>query len=141
MLGLRDIRTCFPVLEQQLLFDVMMLIALGSVVTVKLPSSPRVTDERHQLAAVIQPFGTHREAVASQLREPTLASQLSRANSSEPTLASQLSRANSREVVYPGEPPDRWLRTDQRSLSLSRSAPGTLTPHTADNARYVKLME
>ena len=76
MLGLRDIRTCFPVLEQQLLFDVMMLIALGSVVTVKLAERPRVTDERHQLAAVIQPFGTHREAVASQLREPTLASQL-----------------------------------------------------------------
>ena len=47
MLGLRDIRTSFPVLEQQLLFDLMMLIALDSVVTVKLAERPRVTDERH----------------------------------------------------------------------------------------------
>ena len=107
----------------------MMLITLDSVVTVKLADQLRVTDERHQLAAVIQPCGTHRRQART------------RANPREPTSGANSPRASSREVVYPGEPPDRWLRTNQRSLSLSRSAPGTLTPQTADNARYVKLME
>ena len=62
----------------------MMLITLDSVVTVKLADHLRVTDERHQLAAVIQPCGTHQQANASQPSRANFGSQLS---------ASQLSRS------------------------------------------------
>ncbi len=128
MLGLRGRPDEFPpVLEQQLLFDLMRVITLDSVVTVKpLISSGSPT------------------SVTSWPQSSSPAGRISRqtrANPREPTSGANYPRASSRDLVYPGEPPDWWLRTNRRSLSLSRSAPGTLTPQTADNARYVKLME